>query len=159
MNRFSVACRWFAAVLALSLAGCAGLPAGMEAPTVTLADLGIGGNSTLFEQEFKLRLRIQNPNNEELRIDGVSFALEINDAPFATGLGNQAVTVGRFSSGVLPVEGYSSIGGMVRQIGGFLQGDLRAVRYRIRGSLSLAGGTRIPFDRRGEFDFSAIAPK
>ena len=44
-------------------------------------------------------------------------------------------------------------------IGGFLQGDKRALRYRIRGNLSVAGGMRIPFDRSGEFDLGVLAPK
>lgn len=145
-------------IAALFLSGCAGLPAGMEAPGVTIADFGAGGGG-FFEQQFNLKLRVQNPNSSELKIDGVSFALEVNDAPFATGVGNQSVTVARYGSAFLPVEAYSSLGGMVRQIGGFLQGDKRGLRYRIRGNLSLAGGTRIPFDRSGEFDLGALAPK
>ena len=147
-----------APVLALLVTGCAGLPSGMEAPTVTIADFGAGGGG-FFEQQFNLKLRLQNPNNSELKIDGVSFALEVNDAPFANGVGNQPVTVARFGTAFLPVEAYSSLGGMIRQIGGFLQGDKRALRYRIRGSLSVAGGTRIPFERSGEFDLGALAPE
>jgi LEA14-like dessication related protein len=146
------------ALVSLLLAGCAGLPAGDEAPVVTLADFGVAGGS-LLEQQFNLKLRIQNPNNEELRIDGVAFTLEVNDAPFASGVGNQPLTVGRFGAALLPVDGFSSLGGVLRQVGRFVQGDQRALRYRIKGSLSLAGGLRVPFDRRGEFDFSALMPK
>ena len=145
-------------MLALLLTGCAGLPSGMEAPTVTIADFGAGGGG-FFEQQFNLKLRVQNPNNSELKIDGLSFALEVNDGQFATGVGNQAVTVTRFGSAFLPVEAYSSLGSMIRQVGGFLQGDKRSLRYRIRGNLSLAGGTRIPFEHGGEIDPGALAPK
>lgn len=141
------------------LSGCAGLPRGMEAPAVTIADFGVGGNSSFFEQQFNLKLRVQNPNNEDLKIDGIAFTLDVNDAPFASGVGNQGVTVARFGSAFVPVEAYSSLGGMLKQIGGYLQGEKRALRYRIKGSLSLGGGLRIPFDRSGEFDFGAIAPK
>ena len=56
-------------MLALLLTGCAGLPSGMEAPTVTIADFGAGGGG-FFEQQFNLKLRVQNPNNSELKIDG-----------------------------------------------------------------------------------------
>lgn len=146
-----------AAVLVLS--GCAGLPPGMEAPSVTVSDIGFGGASSLFEQQFNLKLRIQNPNNTELKIDGIAFSLEINDKPFASGVGNQAVTVPRFASGFVPVEAYSSLGGMVRQISSFLQNDQRATRYRIKGTMSLAGGLKIPFDRGGEFDLGAFTSK
>lgn len=147
------------AVAALLLPGCAGLPSGMEAPAVTISDIGIGGASTLFEQQFSLKLRVQNPNDQELKIDGIAFSLEINDRLFASGVGNQAVTVPRFAAAVVPVEAYSSLGGVMRQLGGFLRGDLRAAGYRIKGTLSLAGGLRVPFERSGEFDPGALLPR
>ena len=145
-------------IASVALAGCAGLPAGVEPPTVTISDFGVG-SASLFEQQFNLKLRIQNPNPDELRIDGVAFDLEINDQMFAKGVGNQAVTVPRFGSGFMPVEAVSSLGGLLRQFGVLVQGGKPGFNYRIKGSLSVAGGTRIPFDRRGEFDLSAIAPK
>jgi LEA14-like dessication related protein len=143
---------------AAALAGCAGLPTGMEPPAVTIADFGVG-SASLFEQQFNLKLRIQNPNPEDLRIDGIAFDLEFNGQPFAKGVGNQALTVPRFGSGFMPVEAVSSLGGLLRQFGQFVQGEKPGFRYRIKGSLSIAGGTRVPFDRRGEFDLGALAPK
>jgi LEA14-like dessication related protein len=143
---------------AAALAGCAGLPPGMEPPAVTIADFGLG-SASLFEQQFSLKLRIQNPNPDDLRIDGIAFDLEINDQPFAKGVGNQAVTVPRFGSGFMPVEAVSSLGGLLRQFGRVVQGDKPFFKYRIKGSLSVAGGTRVPFDRRGEFDLGALAPR
>jgi LEA14-like dessication related protein len=145
-------------VAAVLVTGCAGLPAGTQPPSVTLSDFGIGG-AGLFEQQFNLRLRIQNPNPEEFRIDGIAFDLDINDQPFAKGVGNQAVTVPRYASAFMQVEAVSTLGGIVRQFGRFAQGDKPAFKYRIKGSLSLANGMRVPFDERGEFDFSALTGK
>ena len=145
-------------IAGVALAGCAGLPAAVEPPMVTISDFGVG-SASLFEQQFNLKLRIQNPNPDELRIDGVAFDLEINDQPFAKGVGNQAVTVPRFGSGFMPVEAVTSLGGLLRQFGVLVQGEKPALKYRIKGSLSVAGGTRIPFERRGEFDLGAIVPK
>ncbi|MDO8595134.1 MAG: hypothetical protein Q7R45_00770, partial [Sulfuricaulis sp.] len=70
-----------------------------------------------------------------------------------------AVTVPRFGSALMPVEAVSSLGGLLRQFGALVLGDKPGFGYRIRGSVSLAGGTRIPFDRRGEFDLGAIVPR
>src|SRR3954471_7616553 len=83
---------------ALVLAGCAGLPTGMQPPSVTLSEFGVG-NASLFEQQFNLKLRIQNPNREEFKVDGIAFELEVNGHPFAKGVGSQDVTVPGFSSG------------------------------------------------------------
>ena len=80
-----------AAIVALWLAGCTGLPLGMQAPSVTLADISVV-NVGLFEQQFMLKLRVQNPNPQEFVIDGLAFDLEVNEQPFAKGVSNQLVT-------------------------------------------------------------------
>ncbi len=159
--RRSGGCAGIAAVallVATALSGCAGLPPGAQAPAVTISDFGVG-NAGLFEQQFNLKLRIQNPNPEEFRVDGMAFDLEINDQAFARGVGNQAVTVPRYGSAFMTVEAVSTLGGLIKQFGRIAQGDKPVFKYRIKGSLSIAGGTRIPFDERGEFDFSALSPK
>jgi LEA14-like dessication related protein len=145
-------------LLAATMAGCAGLPAGMEAPSVTIADIGTGVVG-VFEQQFNIRLRIQNPNADDLRIDGISFSLELNGAPFATGVGNQAVTVPRYGTAFMPVEAVSSLGGLIGQFRALVQGDKPGFRYRLKGVVSIAGGSRVPFDRSGEFDLGSLAPK
>ena len=146
-----------ALLVSVTATGCAGLPSGMEPPTVTIADFGVGSVS-LFEQQFNLRLRIQNPNNENLKIDGMAFDLEINDQPFAKGVGNQAVTLPRYGSGFMPVEAVSSLGSLAAQFGALVRAGKPGFKYRIKGTLN-TGGTRIPFDRNGEFDFSVAGPK
>lgn len=147
-----------ALIFAAVLTGCSGLPPGTQAPAVTIADFGVG-NAGLFEQQFNLKLRLQNPNPEEFRVDGIAFDLEINDQSFARGVGNQTVTVPRYGSAFMPVEAVSTLGGLIKQFGRIAQGDQPLFKYRIKGSLSIAGGSRVPFDERGEFDFSAPSPK
>jgi LEA14-like dessication related protein len=147
-----------ALIVAAIVAGCAGLPAGMQAPSITVADFGVG-NAGLFEQQFDLKLRIQNPNPDEFRIDGIAFDLDINDQAFAKGVGNQAVTVPRYGSGYMQVEAISNLGGFVRQFGRFAATGRPAIKYRIKGTVSIANGTRVPFDERGEFDFSGLTGK
>ncbi len=143
---------------AMGIAGCAGLPSGMEEPAVTIADFGLGGGG-LFEQQYNLTLRIQNPNATELNIDGIALDVEINGEHFAKVVGNQSVTVPRFGTSLVPVEAVSSLGGLLKQIGALVQADKPSFRYRIRGLLILGDGTRIPFDRRGEFDLGLAALK
>lgn len=143
---------------AAALAACVGLPTGAEAPSVTIADFGVGSVS-LFEQQFNLKLRIQNPNSAELKIDGIAFEVEINDEPFAKGVGNQPLAVPRFSSAFMPVEAVSSLGSLLRQFANAAGDGKPGIRYRIKGTLSVGGGVRIPFDRRGDFDLRLANPK
>ena len=147
-----------ALAIAISLAGCTGLPPGAQAPTVTISDFGVG-NAGLFEQQFNLKLRIQNPNPEEFKVDGMAFDLEINDQQFARGVGNEMVTVPRYGSAFMSVEAVSTLGGLMKQFGRIVQGDKPIFKYRLKGNLSIAGGTRIPFEQLGEFDFTTLAPR
>lgn len=141
-------------VVLMLFAGCAGLPAGVQPPSVTIADFGIG-NAGLFEQQFNLRLRVQNPNPDELRIDGIAFDLDINGQPFAKGVGNQNVVVPRYGSDFMNAEAVSTLGGLIRQFGRVTEGRFS---YRIKGVLSVSG-TRYPFEEKGEFDLKGLMPK
>ena len=147
-----------AAVIVAAFTGFSGVPAGMQPPTVTIADFGLG-NAGLFEQQFNLRLRIQNPNPDDFKVDGIAFDLEINGQPFAKGVGNQTATVPRYGSGLIAVEAVSTLGGLLKQFGRLPDGNKVLFKYRIKGQLSIAGGSRVPFEETGEFDFSALVPK
>ena len=158
-SRIAFPALYAAALLVLVLlSGCAGLPLGMQPPAVTIADFGIG-NAGLFEQQFNLRLRIQNPNPDEFKVDGIAFDLEINGQHFAKGVGNQTVTVPRYGSGIMAVEAVSTLGGLIKQFGRLIEGSKTLFKYRIKGELSIAGGSRVPFEEAGEFDFTSLIPR
>lgn len=158
-RRFTIAELLLAAVVVVAtFTGCAGLPPGMQPPTITIADVGLG-NAGLFEQQYNLRLRIQNPNPDDFRVDGIAFELEINGQPFAKGVGSETVTVPRFGSGFMAVEAVSTLGALLRQFGRQAVGNRTLYKYRIKGQLSIAGGSRVPFEENGEFDFGALVPK
>ena len=153
---FTKALRLTALIVASIIAGCAGLPPGMQPPSVTIADFGVG-NAGLFEQQFNLRLRIQNPNAEEFKIDGLAFDLDINGQPFAKGVDSQTVIVPRYGAGFMTAEAVCTLGGLIKQFGRLIEGN-RLFRYRIKGVLSIAAGPRVPFEETGEFDFKSLLP-
>lgn len=139
-----------AVFVALSLASCAWLPGRVESPAVHIADIRLL-NATLFEQQYALSLRVQNPNDFDLPIEGLSYEIELNDKPFAKGASAQAVTVPRFGSALLEVEGISTITDLLRQYRQLAKGELKGLRYHLKGKLSLQGSAaRIPFDYQGE---------
>jgi LEA14-like dessication related protein len=134
--------------LLLGLAGCATL-SGLEPPSVHVANINLS-NVTLFEQQYKLGLRLQNPNDVDLAIEGLSFEIELNDQAFAQGVSRQGVTVPRYGTAMIEVEGFSTLGDLLRQYKQLAKGDLKGLRYRMKGKLSLGGGVTLPFDRKGE---------
>lgn len=138
------------------ISGCASLQ-GLEPPSVNIADISLQ-DATLLEQRYRLQLRIQNPNPVEFAIDGLSYELEINGKPFAKGLSNQKVTVQRYSSALIDVEGTSNLMDILRQLSGVQKGDMKLVQYRLRGKLGLDDGSRVPFESQGEIDLPNLFP-
>lgn len=135
--------------------GCASLPGQIEPPTLSIADINLV-NVTLLEQKFRIQLRIQNPNSFDLPIDGLAYELEINDKPFAKGLSNHPVTVPRYGSELLEVEGVSTLAGLFRQLAELEKNHQSNLRYRIKGKLNLSNvSSPIPFDTQGDIDLSS----
>jgi LEA14-like dessication related protein len=135
-------------VLCLLLGGCVGF--GMERPRVTLSDIAVKDVRAL-EQVFEVKLRIQNPNDTELTISGLAFDVELNDAPFASGVSGERVVVPRFGSAVVTAEAVSDITGILRQITKLAESGLTSVSYRIAGKVYLGSWLqRLTFEEKGE---------
>ena len=141
-----------ALVVAIGLAGCASMGDRREPLSVTVSDVRIGMAGVL-EQQYYVKLRVQNPNDGEVEIKGVSFELELNGKSFAKGVGGKAVTVPGFGSEQVEVEAVSGLGGILRQLGALGGGDGK-LRYRIKGRLVTRGSGTIPFDEKGDLDLA-----
>ncbi len=132
--------------------GCASLFWMGEKPHVDIVNV-VPKEMRLLEQTFLLELRIQNPTETDLDINGLSFELEINGQPFARGVSNKSVKVERLSTKVVEVEAYTGLTSILRQLSEVKKGSYASgFKYRIKGSLHTgAPSFRIPFDEEGEF--------
>jgi LEA14-like dessication related protein len=128
-------------VFASVLCGCAVFNKSLESPHISLSDLTVQ-ESTGFEAKFEIQLRVLNPNDIDLNIQGIDCKLEINDKPFAYGLAKAEVKVPAYGSATLPVTMYSSIFNIAR---GLLDLPLREeLSYRLKGRLLLDATERLP---------------
>jgi hypothetical protein len=93
-------------LLLLLIGACAQLPT--EPPRLNVVSLE-PEEMTLLEQKFRIRIRIQNPNDAEIRVNGLSYKLELNDGPLLSGVGSSAFVVPRFGEAVIEVSGGSTI--------------------------------------------------
>jgi len=143
------------AIIAVSLSLLTGCSTGMFGrtaipPEVHVADLEVveGG---LFEQRFRVVLRVINPNNFDLPLDGMRFALDLNDRPFARGSTPHGVVIPRLSDATISVDATTSTFDIVRQL---LNADSHeAVTYALEGSAFLGGSRReLPFRQAGRLE-------
>jgi len=91
------------------------------------------------EMRFTVKIRVQNPNDKTINFNGMALDLDINGEPFASGVSDQAGSIGRFSDTVLSVPVSVSAFSMLRQTFGLGQlQSLNNMPYELRGKL--AGG-------------------
>ncbi len=137
------------------LSACAGLGGLAQKPEVSVAALNLV-QMGLFEQRFALKLRIQNPNDVELRINGLSFEIELNGKSFITGLSDRGVTIPRFGEALLEVTATSTLGSALNQLRELQKGGRERIDYRIFGRLNVSGMGTLPFERRGDVQLPAL---
>ncbi len=134
--------------------GCASLTARPDPPRITLINLQpleIG----ILEQRVRLQLRIQNPNDFVFEINGMDYALAINDDELAYGVSNESVRVPAFGDAVINVDAVSSIFDVIRQLQKLGYEQQGRFQYKISGGVSLANRFgKIPFEYQGEINFS-----
>lgn len=140
--------RWLIATVAsaVMLAGCAGLR-DLEPPEVVVTAIR-PVDATLLEQRFDVDLRIYNPNNRDLSVEGVDFELDLNGKRLARGAGATDLDLPRLGEAETTVRVSSSFLGLARQL--MSAGETDTLTYRMKGRIHLSPGGSVPFDKSGE---------
>ena len=140
----------------LALAACAVVPSRVEPLWVTLADLR-PARIGLLEQEYALKIRVQNPNEVEIPLSGLSYQVELNDKPFAKGVSRQSTTVPPFGEVLLDVSAVSGLSGLLEQLSAMREAAPERITYRLQGKLASPSRGSVPFDQKGSLDLSGVA--
>ena len=151
----------FVAAWAVLLAACTSMGPKLEAPKLEL--VGVQMLSTdMFAQRFRVRLRVDNPNDIELPVTGLEFTVFMLGDRFAEGLGNEEFMLpakGNAEFDMLVTTNFvSSFGRLLSRTG---SGKLEDVEYEIVGKISVDKGVvrKIPFNHRGTVSFSKPGKK
>lgn len=140
-----------------ALTGCETIN-GTLPPQISVANIELT-QPGLLRQDFNLDLRIANPNNVDIPLEGLTFHLDVDGQPFADGLSNERVTVPRLSEISLPVKASTDTFSLVRQI--LTLGQRDKISYRITGFAYVSGFTgarRVPYERKGSLSLLPVAP-
>ena len=144
----------YGCVLLLALNGCTGMMTKLERPEVSVAGIDLV-DPGLLEQRYRIQLRVHNPNDVDLPIDGVRFRIDINGHRFVTGESPVGVTVPRFGSALVSVDAVSTLAGFARQFSDITSGQTLALRYALAGNVHLSHpSVTLPFSQEGEIGLS-----
>jgi LEA14-like dessication related protein len=139
--------------LVLSVAGCSTLAPQLETPRLSVVNVELE-NAGLWEQRLKVRMRVQNPNDRQLPIRGLSYTLQVGGEDFARGLTDTAFTVPALGEAEFDMNvTANAASALIRYLGKRDTAADDSIDYRLVGKVSLSQGVlrSIPFEERGSF--------
>ncbi len=143
------------AALALLLSGCAAIAPKLETPKLSIVNVELV-KSDLFEQRLRARIKVENPNDRELAVKGITYTIEVGGEEFGRGISGSSFTVPRLGEAEFDMNVTANMAGTLMRLATRARESGRApdtVDYRIVGKVSLATGMlrSIPFEERGSF--------
>lgn len=136
----------------LSLQGCAVFNRSYTEPEVSLANVEML-KANLWEQSFRLRLRVDNPNDRNLPVRGMHYQIQLNNMRLATGVTDRSFTVPAYGSEYFDITVRAN---MWRHLGTLLRmaEQQQPIDYRIEGHIrtGLFWAPRLSLHEQGTLD-------
>jgi LEA14-like dessication related protein len=144
-------CSVFAAFVVVLLAGCSALVPKLEAPRLSVVNIAVV-KADLLQQQLRVRMRVQNPNDRALPVRGITYTVEIAGDEFAHGDSDRDFTVPALGELEFDVNVFANAAPALLKYA--LGGRREPLEYRIKGKVQLAAGLirSIPFNETGKFD-------
>ena len=140
-------------VAVLALSGCSLFLPRLETPKLSVVNVEIQ-KSTLWAQQLRVRMHVQNPNERALPIKGLTYVLEVNGQEFAHGESAASFVVPALGEAEFDMNVTANLAGTLITMLGHGSDSLgQSVAYHLSGKVSLSEGIlrSLPFDEHGTF--------
>ena len=133
------------------LAACSMFMPKLEPPRLSIVSVEFG-RSDLLTQHLTVRMRVENPNDRALPVEGLSYTLDVAGEQAAQGASSASFVVPALGEAEFDMDVTANLAGTLLHLlsHGAPSGE---IDYRIIGKVRLATGLlrSIPFDERGSF--------
>ena len=136
-------------LLVVGLSGCSLFVPKFERPTLSVVGIQLM-KSDFFHQELRVRMRVQNPNDRSLPVEGIIYQLEVEGQELAHGMSGESFVVPALGEAEFDMSVSANMANMLFKL---LNRNTSQVQYRIYGKISLSAGLlrSIRFDDHGSF--------
>jgi LEA14-like dessication related protein len=143
-------------VVALCAGACSLFAPKYERPTLTLTGIQmLGGN--MLQQNFLVKLRIQNPNDRVLPVRAVHAELHVGGQEVASGVTNRAFVVPAFGSSEFDMTITANVAMTLLKLANKINKHADSLDYDLTGaaSIDLPFLRDLPFHQNGSFSLKA----
>jgi LEA14-like dessication related protein len=135
----------------LALAGCSLFVPKLQTPHLSVVRVELQ-KGALWQQKLKVRMHVDNPNDRELPIKGITYTLDVNGQEFAHGESGAAFVVPALGDAEFDMSMTANMAGTIISL--LSHGTDAAVEYHLVGKISLSHGLlrSVPFDQHGTFN-------
>jgi LEA14-like dessication related protein len=149
----------FALLTGLALAACSVVPTNLETPEVSFVALRTV-EASVFEQRLEVRMKVRNPNDVDLPVNGLDVDVELADEPFAHGVSAREFVVPAGGEAEFDMLVTANAATALLKIAG---GDApsEAIPYKLKGTLSTKLGLlrTVPFEESGTLSVAELLGK
>jgi LEA14-like dessication related protein len=147
-------------LLSLAIGACALFAPKLEKPNLSVIGIDmLDGN--LFEQNFRVKLKIQNPNARALPVNGLSAKLAVNGEDLARGVTGKSFVVPALGDAEFDMTVTANMAAAIFKFANKFKKDAEALDYDLSGkvSIDLPMLRSIPFHETGKFSLGNSAVK
>lgn len=137
-------------LVAVALSGCALIVPRLQTPRLSIVDVEVR-KANLLEQQLRVRMRVENPNDRSLPVQGLSYTVYLGGQEFATGVSDASFVVPALGTAEFNMDVTANAAGALFAILGKPRGQ--GIDYRMKGRVELTHGwlRSIPFEESGTF--------
>jgi LEA14-like dessication related protein len=149
--------RFVPVVLALCLGACSLLAPKFNRPNVSVVSVELRGGN-LLQQNFAVKLNIQNPNNRSLPVSGLHVELTVGGEQIATGVSDRAVLVPANGDSDFDMTIKANVALALLKLANKMDQQADTIDYEVTGSASvdLPFLRDLPFRQSGAFSLRGI---
>ena len=136
----------------LWLAACSLMAPRFNRPNVAVVNIEMRSGN-LLQQNFAVRLNVQNPNNRALPVSGLHVELSADGVEIASGVSDHAFVVPPFGESEFDMTIKANLGAALLKLAAQTDRDTGAVAYDLTGtaSIDLPFMHDLPFHQTGSF--------
>jgi LEA14-like dessication related protein len=137
-------------LLAVALSGCALFVPKLQTPRLSIVDIEVVKASFL-EQRLRVRMRVENPNDRSLPIQGLSYTVYLGGQEFATGASDASFVVPALGTAEFNMDVTANAAGAI--FAALSKPAGQGIDYHMKGRVELTRGwlRSIPFEQSGTF--------